>query len=161
MHSVSKITAWLSSAALTLAALPAVPSPAHGLQGGAETVVPVVKTATARRCGNVADGVVDEETFRKMASDEGCSALKDLDVDFNSQTLIVVTVRGDCFVRASVEIKRDDDAKKYTCEVRKVYGGCRAAGRFERWVVVEKLRPEYKLEFATVTSERDEEAPGP
>lgn len=151
----------MSLAALTLLALPAVPSPAHGLQGGGETVVPIIKTVTSRHCADMADGVVDEESFRKMASDEGCSALKELDVDFNSQTLIAVSVSGDCFVRASVELRRDDDAKKYTCTIKKVYGRCRAAGFFERWVVVDKLRPEYALEFTTVTSDGDDDAPEP
>lgn len=151
----------LATAALTLAALPALASPSHARRQESEgTAVPILQTTTSRNCADISEVVVDEETFGKLASTEKCAFLKKLDIDFSTQTLMVVTVRGDCFVRASVELSRDDAAKKYTCHIKRVFGGCRAAGRFERWVVVEKLRPGYELEFVTTTRERGEPEQG-
>jgi hypothetical protein len=96
---------------------------------------------------------IEEATFKELLTKKGNEALKQLDVNFSNQTLIAVTVYGDCFVRSSVSVTRDDKAKKYLCRVTKIYGGCRAAGQYQNWFVIEKLRPEYSLEFIHLKAE--------
>ena len=99
--------------------------------------------------------VVDEETFKKVLAIECFSFLKKLKVDFNKQSLIHFDVRGDCFVRGAIKITRNDTRKKYTLSVTKFSGGCRAAGSFQGWVVIEKLRPDHAIE--SVEREKDED----
>jgi hypothetical protein len=48
--------------------------------------------------------------------------------DFKTQTLIGYRVYGDCHVRASASVFRDDKAKKYEIRIRNIWGGCRAGG---------------------------------
>jgi hypothetical protein len=159
MYHQAKKVFGLTIVALMLLALPALTLPGHAQEEAEAVVVPIIRTETSRHCAALPDGVVDEESYRKLAATEQCVALKKLDVDFHTQTLIYVTVHGDCFVWGTVELSRDDRAMKYTCKIRRVFGGCRAAGRLERWAVVEKLRPEYKLEFLTTTYKRGEAEP--
>lgn len=91
--------------------------------------------------------LIDEKAFNELLKSENNSFLKQLEIDFSRHTLIAVTVQGDCFVRSSVEIARDNDAKKYLCRVTKIYGGCRAVGTFQSWILIEKIPPEYTVEF--------------
>ncbi len=114
-----------------------------------ETEVTIIKKLNAKgRFGSLErKALIDEESFKELLTYPDNSFLKQLDVDFSKHTLIVVTVQGDCFVRASVKITRDEDAKKYLCRVTKRYGGCRAAGTFQSWILIEKISPEYSIEF--------------
>lgn len=108
--------------------------------------------------------VIDEEVFRKLVaprpqtarhrSADRCAFLKSLKVDFSKHSLLVYRVSGDCFIRGTAKVTRDDTARKYTLSITKVYGGCRAAGSFEGWLVVDKLLPDHTVESVTV--ERDE-----
>jgi hypothetical protein len=100
-------------------------------------------------------GVIDEKRFKEIRAMEKSGFLDRLAVDFTTQTLVVVGVSGDCFVRLSARITRDDEARKYLCRVQKIYGGCRAAGSFESWLVIEKLRPEYAIEFIAEKDARE------
>lgn len=100
--------------------------------------------------------VVDEATFLELTSDESphsarhdydrCGTLKQLKVDFSKQTLLTYRVNGDCFVRATATVTRNDTTRTYTLNVARIYGGCRAAGSFEGWLVVDKFLPDYKVE---------------
>jgi hypothetical protein len=120
-----------------------------------ETNVPILKQqGIKRRFGSgEATLVIEEATFNELLTKKENEALKQLDVNFSSQTLIAVTVYGDCFVRSSVSVTRDDKAKKYLCRVTKINGGCRATGQYQNWFVIEKLRPEYTLEFIHLKAE--------
>ena len=104
--------------------------------------------------------VVDEKTFLELTAEESpegvhnrCGHLKDLKVDFNTQSLMTYRVSGDCFVRGNAYVTRNDATKTYTFHVTRIYGGCRAAGSYEGWLVVDKLLPDYRVEF--VVNERD------
>jgi hypothetical protein len=90
---------------------------------------------------------MDEKAFNELLKDENNSFLKQLEVDFSRHTLIAVTVQGDCFVRATVTMAREDDKKRYLCRVTKRYGGCRAAGTFQSWILIEKIPPDYTIGF--------------
>jgi hypothetical protein len=114
-----------------------------------ETEVTIIQKLNAKaRFGNrESKAIIDEKAFHELLKDKNNSFLKRLDVDFSRHTLIVVTVQGDCFVRATVTMARDDDKKRYLCRVTKIYGGCRAAGTFQSWILIEKIPPEYSIEF--------------
>lgn len=106
--------------------------------------------------------VVDEETLRKFLEaddsdkDKRPMALEDLKVDFSKQTLLTYEVRGDCFVHGRAKLMRNDTLKQYTMHVTKIWGGCRAAGQYRGWLIVDKLLPDYKILTTEVTvSERD------
>jgi hypothetical protein len=121
-----------------------------------ETKVPILKQRNTKGHWGTRDanGVISEENFKEFLTKKENAFLKELNVDFSTQTLISATVRGDCHIRASINITRDDKAKKYFCRVTSIYGGCRAAGRFQSWIVIERLRPEYTIEIIELKAER-------
>lgn len=141
-------------AALTAAAVPARLAYAQAPKS-AETDIKITQKLNIRRHGHwgnrEASSVIDEQTFKDLLTQKENAALQYLKIDFSTQTLFVVTVRGDCFVRSSVTLTRDDAAKKYLCRVTKIYGGCRAAGTMQSWIVIDKIPPEYRLEFIAMT----------
>jgi len=100
--------------------------------------------------------VVAEDEFRNLiegssgslasSKRERCEFLNRLKIDFEKHSLLTYGVTGDCFVRGTAQISRSDSLRKYALRITKIYGGCRAGGSFEGWLVVEKLRPDYKIE---------------
>ena len=114
--------------------------------------VPVIREHYSRWCMvrvNEENAVISEAEFKKVTAEaeaRNCSRLKDLKVDFARETLLHYRVRGDCFVHATANVTRDDELKKYTLRVTRRWGGCRAAGSFEGWMVIEKLREGYTVE---------------
>jgi hypothetical protein len=156
-HSFNRYTAHFFLCILFTTIIACVVVAQNSEQTEAETNVPILKQTTTRGHWSTRDanGVISEESFKEFLTQKENAFLKELNVDFSTQTLISVTVRGDCHVRASVNITRDDEAKKYLCKVTKIYGGCRAAGRIQKWFVIEKLRPEYTIEFTEMKAEKD------
>ncbi|MET0753131.1 MAG: hypothetical protein ABWZ66_07150 [Pyrinomonadaceae bacterium] len=123
--------------------------PARG-QTNEEIEVPVLKEVHSRNweCVQKENSVVSKEAFRKILADARCTNLrKTLEVDFEKQTLISFSVSGDCFVSGDGKIFRSDAEKKYTVRIRKRGGGCRAAGSYQNWLVIEKIPNDYKVEF--------------
>lgn len=93
--------------------------------------------------------VVSKEQFAEISSSDAaknCGFLKNLKIDFDKQSLLTYRVQGDCFVRATAKLTRNDELKKYTLRITKIWGGCRAAGAFQDWLVVDKLREGYTVE---------------
>jgi hypothetical protein len=138
-------------------------------QNTAEVEVPILDKVSSRcwtRALKDFGPVVDEATFLELTSDESphsarhdyerCGTLKRLKVDFSKQTLLRYRVSGDCFVRGRATVTRNDTTRTYTLNVTRIYGGCRAAGSFEGWLVVDKFLPDYKVE--TVVHEVDKSA---
>ncbi|HEV7394972.1 MAG TPA: hypothetical protein VGN86_00565 [Pyrinomonadaceae bacterium] len=135
-------------------------------QSAGEIEVPTINQTGWRRWTSRFDPkgpVVDEETFKKFLEtddsdkDKRHRAFEDLKIDFSKQTLLTFEVRGDCFVRGKANVTRNDTLKQYTMHVTTIFGGCRAAGQYRGWLVVEKFRPDYKIittEFKI--DERDE-----
>lgn len=142
---------------------PAAESPTHYTEL-TEVEVPVIHTIDSGRpgfgyCGSYSRSfgpVVTEEEFReilapspgKLASfdRDRCTFLNRLKVDFSRHTLLTYRVNGDCFVRATAQVVRNDTSRRYLLRVTKRYGGCRAAGGFEAWLVIEKIRSDYEVE---------------
>lgn len=123
--------------------------PARG-QTNEEIEVPLLNEVHSRNweCVQRENSVVSKEVFRKILADARCANLrKTLEVDFEKQTLISFSVRGDCFVSADAKIFRSDAEKKYTVKIRKRDGGCRAAGSYQNWLVIEKIPADYKVGF--------------
>jgi hypothetical protein len=125
-------------------------------QTAQEVKVPILKDLRDREHWSTRDanGVIDEKTFKELLTKEENSFLKELEVNFSTQTLIAVTMMGDCHIQVSVNITRDDKAKKYFCYITEIYGGCRAAGFFQNWLVIEKMLPEYTIEFSVIKKEK-------
>lgn len=139
----------------------------------AEVEVPIIHSISSRQpgfgyCGSFAKEVgpdVTEEEFGQLTSPgseraasfkkERCSFLSRLKVDFNRESLLTYGVNGDCFVRATARVFRNDANREYVLRITKIYGGCRAAGSFEEWLVVEKLQSDYELKVEI--RQRDED----
>jgi hypothetical protein len=133
------------------AAVPAQPDqspPEQAASAADDVVVPIIdETGYKGFCSTRLEPgpVVDEETFEKAKADQCFSFMKKLAVDFSKQSLIAFHVQTDCRGSGGIRIMRNDRLKKYTLWVTKYYGGCRAAGSYQGWVVIEKLRPDYAI----------------
>ena len=93
------------------------------------------------------NGVMSEEEYEKIRADKDCGNLRSLEVDFESESLLGFSAHGDCYLQVKAKVFKDEKAKKYTVEVEKVYGGCRAAGNFQGLLVVEKIPSNYSVEY--------------
>jgi hypothetical protein len=98
--------------------------------------------------------VIDEETFKKIIADKECTSNEPFKVDFTKQTLIGYHVHGDCFVSATARVFRRESEKKYQVRVKKIWGGCRAAGSYQDWLVIEKIPAGYAVEFTETRVDR-------
>jgi len=129
----------------------------------AEIEIPIIQKIDSRGAGfgycgysKVVGPVVSEDEFRELLAAGSkrlpstdatrCAFLNRLEVDFDRQTLLRYGVNGDCFVRATARVFRKDSSRSYVLRITKIYGGCRAGGSFEGWLVIEKLNPDYKIE---------------
>lgn len=97
--------------------------------------------------------VVDEAMYKRLASNpnlkkECAEMYQSLDVDFTKQTLISYHAGGDCALRVTSKVFRNDQTKIYTVRIRNRWGGCRAGGWSHGWLLIEKVPPDYKVEFA-------------
>lgn len=118
-----------------------------------ETAVQILRETGKRDFYCTTDnGVMTKERFEKLIVEKQCSDLKiRLNVDFEKESLITFRAARDCYMQASAKVFRNDEAKKYIVKVDVKDGGCRAAGNYQGWLVVEKLKPDYTVEF----TERD------
>jgi len=115
-----------------------------------EAEVPVLKKAGSRGFGCRAEGnliIADAQKFKEIAADPKCRLLAMMDVDLTKQTLIGFHAGGDCFIEASARVFRNETEKKYTVRVKNIWGGCRAAGTFQGWLLIEKIPPNFRVEF--------------
>lgn len=115
-----------------------------------ETEIVIQQKISSRflSCYLLKNAVYDEQKFKEISEDKNCSHLKSVNIDFTKQTLIGFRVNGDCFVRGDAKVFRDDEAKTYKIRVQKIWGGCRAAGTYTGWVVIDKIPADYKVEFS-------------
>jgi hypothetical protein len=148
-HSFNKLAKLVFITAMLVVASVTYPMAQGQEQSDKETEVTFIKQVDKKgRYGNRESNlIIDEQAFNELLKNENNAFLKEFEVDFSRHTLIAITVQGDCFVRATVTLARDDDKKRYLCRVTKRYGGCRAAGTFQSWILIEKIPPEYTIEF--------------
>ena len=123
--------------------------------------VPIIRRIGSRyfRC-YFEKGIYDETKFKKLLTAERCQYADEfLKTNFNAQTLIGYSVGGDCFMRASAKVYRNDHQKKYKVEITNYWGRCRAGGSYEDWLTIEKIPADYKLEFNVMKSDSAEIVP--
>jgi hypothetical protein len=158
-HKLLKFSAVIS----LLIGFPALSSTAQTSQQSDEAEVSVIQSVGQNRYGCYMEtGIVDEAALKKLGEDKDCASLaKSLKVDFAKHTLISYHTNGDCFLRATAKVFRSKAAKKYTVRIKNIWGGCRAAGSFQGWLVIEKIPSGYTLSFAVArVTWRDEKAAG-
>jgi hypothetical protein len=100
------------------------------------------------RCYHPEKDVYDEQKFNDLVQNQECSQLKELKIDFTKQSLIGFRVHGDCFVHGTAKVFRQEETKTYQVRVRKIWGGCRAAGAYTGWLVIDKIPADHKVEFS-------------
>lgn len=101
------------------------------------------------------DGIYDEEKLKPLQANPKCAEhLRSLNVDHKTQTLIRYSARGDCHMQIRTKIFRSDTDKKYLLVINNVYGGCRAGGSREGWMVIDKIPEGYGLNIREVRVDR-------
>ncbi len=122
-----------------------------------ETEVPVLRRTGSRysRC-YTENTVYTEESFNKLvAGSKDCSDLPSLlKPDFKKQTLIGFHLGGDCFMRAAAKVVRSDKEKIFTVRIKNIWGGCRAGGSFNGWLLVDKIPADYRVRFSKTRVEK-------
>lgn len=101
------------------------------------------------------DGVYDEEKLKPLLVRSSCAeSIRALKVDHKTQTLIGYSARGDCHMRLRAKIFRSDTDKKYLLVINNIYGGCRAGGSRDAWMVIDKIPEGYELNIREVLVDR-------
>jgi len=107
------------------------------------------------------DGIYDEEKLRKLRDNPRCAdEVKALNVDLSKHTLISYSARSDCHMRLRVKAFRSDTEKKYLVILNNIYGGCRAGGSREGWLILDKMPEGFTLEMKEVKVDRLHEPDG-
>ena len=93
----------------------------------------------------------DNQALRK-ALDEGstnyCKLNRNLKIDFEKYTLILLTEFADCQAMIHARVMRDRAKKLYVVALEEKYGGCRGMTAHSFSFLVEKLPPDYSVHFA-------------
>jgi hypothetical protein len=155
-----KKAAFLIIALLT--AILSVDVPAHAqLPAGYVEIQPVnhgpvlFRMRPGTDCYIRGDGIYDEEKLKPLLANPKCAEfLRALNIDHKTQTLIRYSARGDCHMRLRTKIFRSDTDKKYLLIINNVYGGCRAGGSREEWMVIDKIPEGYGLNISEVRVDR-------
>ena len=101
------------------------------------------------------DGIYDDEKLKPLLANPKCvERLRALNFDHKTQTLIHYSAGGDCHMRLRTKIFRSDTDKKYLLVINNVYGGCRAGGSREGWMVIDKIPEGYSLIISEVPVDR-------
>lgn len=101
------------------------------------------------------DGIYDEEKLKPLLANPKCAEhLRGLDIDHKTQTLIRYSARGDCHMHLRTKIFRSDKDKTYLLVINNIYGGCRAGGSREEWMVIDKIPEGYGLNIREVRVDR-------
>lgn len=101
------------------------------------------------------DGIYDEEKLKPLLARPKCAeVIRALKVDHKTQTLIGYSARGDCHMRLHTKIFRSDADKKYLMVINNIYGGCRAGGSRNGWMMIDKIPEGYGLSIREVRVDR-------
>ena len=103
----------------------------------------------------IPSGNYDEEKLRAVLQRPNCAKeTRGLKVDLQKETLIRYNVGSDCHMRVETRVFRIDAEKRYEAIINNIYGGCRAGGWRQGWIVIEKLPPGYNLDVVEVKIDR-------
>jgi hypothetical protein len=151
---------FLLAAALAVVFSGDIPAPAQLPAGYAEirpvSIPPGIgRNGEYRECYLREDGVYTEAKLKPLLENPKCAEeIRALHVDFARHTLVAYRARSDCHMRIRIKIFRGDTDKKYLVIINNIYGGCRAGGSREGWIVLDKMPADYTLEMKEVRVDR-------
>ncbi len=70
--------------------------------------------------------------------------------DFNEHIILGQTYYGDCHMIIYPQVIKNDADKTYTLRTKSKYGGCRAGGSRELWIIIQKPEDQYLIKFEEV-----------
>ena len=93
----------------------------------------------------------DNQALQKVL-DEGstnyCKLDRNLKIDFQKYTLILLTEFADCQAMIHARVTKDTVKKLYVVTLEEKYGGCRGMTGHSFSFLIEKLPPDYSVRFA-------------
>jgi hypothetical protein len=113
-------------------------------------------THSVEGCDLRENGIYDEAKLKPLLRRKECAEwVKTLNVDFVRHTLVAYSAAGDCHMQVVTKVFRSEREKKYLVIINHIYGGCRAAGWRQGWIVLEKIPADYTLEIKEVRIDRN------
>lgn len=96
--------------------------------------------------------IIGNDQALQKALDEGstnyCKLDRNLKIDFEKYTLILLTEFADCQAMIDARVTKDTAKKLYVVTLEEKYGGCRGMTAHNFSFLVEKLPPGYSVQFA-------------
>jgi hypothetical protein len=96
--------------------------------------------------------IIGDDQAMQKALDEGstnyCRLNRNLKIDFQKYTLILLTEFADCQAMIHARVTKDTAKKLYVVTLEEKYGGCRGMTAHSFSFLVEKLPPDYSVHFA-------------
>lgn len=127
------------------------------VQNTGEIEIPILQKIASRQFGcYIENNFYDKESFRRLATYKDCSFpnLETFKPDFKTQTLIGFHIDGDCDVRATASVFRNDKQKKYEIRIKAIRGGCQSNnGTLQGLLTIKKIRPDYKVDFSEIRAD--------
>jgi hypothetical protein len=93
----------------------------------------------------------DDESFQnaiEKGSTNYCKLNRNLKIDFQKYTLILLTEFADCQAMIYPRVTKDTARKLYVVTLEEKYGGCRGMTPHNFSFLIEKLPPDYSVRFA-------------
>jgi len=134
---------------LVLSAMAATQSPAADLQ---EVEVPITDVELGCHPQWRNPLIIGDNQALQKAIGEGstnyCKLDRNLKIDFQKYTLILLTEFADCQAMIHARVTKDTARKLYVVTLEEKYGGCRGMTGHSFSFLVEKLPPDYSVHFA-------------
>ena len=96
--------------------------------------------------------IIDDNQALQKALDEGstnyCKLNRNLKIDFQKYTLILLTEFADCQAMIHARVTKDTAKKLYVVTLEEKYGGCRGMTGHSLSFLIEKVPPDYSVHFA-------------
>ena len=96
--------------------------------------------------------IIGDNQALQKALDEGstnyCKLNRNLKIDFQKYTLILLTEFADCQAMIHARVTKDTAKKLYVVTLEEKYGGCRGMTGHSFSFLIEKLPPDYSVHFA-------------
>lgn len=99
------------------------------------------------------DGEYDQAHLLALQKKPNCQQVRGVKAAFSHETLFHWSAESDCHMLVITKVFRADSEKRYHIILNNIYGGCRAGGWRDGFLVFEKL-PGYAVDFAEVQVER-------